>query len=74
MFYVSGSKLMSPDNKFLWCPSGTYLSPNVTYFNAQGGVNPDNIHLAVQVNGTSKVMKYLDVIPVAYATVVCELY
>lgn len=37
IFYISGSKWASPDNTFLWCPTGISLLPNVTYINAQGG-------------------------------------
>jgi hypothetical protein len=73
---MSGSKWVSPDNKFIWCPSGTYLLPNVTYINAQGGVNVNNIHLALQItiSPTNRSAKYLDVIPGAQSIVFCEQY
>jgi hypothetical protein len=73
---MSGSKSVSPDNQFLWCPSGTYLLPNVTYINAQGGTIANNSQLALEItiSPTNRSAKYLDVTPGVTATVFCEQY
>lgn len=45
---TSGSKWMSPDNKFVWCPSMTYLPSDANYSRPLGGP-PHRFLLAIEV-------------------------
>lgn len=72
--WSSGTKWMAPDNKFVWCPSGTYVLPNLNYVNAQGGFDPTKYLFTVEVVnvGGVKGIKYSDVVYGTNMRVMCE--
>jgi hypothetical protein len=61
-FWTSASKWTAPDNKFLWCPSGLHLLPTAVYARPQGGTDPVNCLLMMEVSYVGGVIssKYHD--------------